>query len=99
MKLTFLGTKGEIEESSKTHKMHSSLLIQKDDARILIDFGETWKGRLDDVKPTHILLTHAHKDHAHGFDEPVSVPVYSRRIVFETLDDDIVQLFETKVRR
>ncbi len=39
MKLTFLGTKGYIEESSGRHKYHSSLLTEYRGFRLLIDHG------------------------------------------------------------
>lgn len=62
-KLIFLGTKGEIEESSKKHKYQSSLLLIKNKFRLLIDYGVLHKYDLKKLKPDVILITHAHPDH------------------------------------
>jgi len=74
--LHFLGTKGEIEEENKNHKMNSSLLLRYKDLRILIDFGHTWKGKWDEIKATHLILTHAHLDHVTGLPEKIAIPVF-----------------------
>jgi hypothetical protein len=37
MRLTFLGTRGEIEARSKRHRMHSSVLVTDSIGRIMID--------------------------------------------------------------
>ena len=81
--ITFLGTRGEIEIRSRRHRRHSSLLIQHNDARIMIDCGADWLGRLSIVAPTAIILTHAHPDHAWGLAEGTPCPVYAAK---ETLD-------------
>ena len=66
LELKFLGTRGEIEVRSRRHQRHSALLIEHNNARIMIDCGADWLGRLDIVAPTAIVLTHAHLDHAGG---------------------------------
>jgi phosphoribosyl 1,2-cyclic phosphodiesterase len=81
--LTFLGTRGELAIRSRRHRRHSSLLIQHNDARIMIDCGADWLGRLSSVAPTAIVLTHAHPDHAWGLAEGAPCPVYASK---ETLD-------------
>lgn len=63
MKIIFLGTKGEIEEQSKKHMYHSSLLLAKNKFRLLIDYGTIHKYDLNKLKPNAILITHAHPDH------------------------------------
>ncbi len=62
MKLKFLGTKGEIEESSKRHYYHSSLLLTGKRFKLLIDHGLVSKS-LKSIKPDAILITHGHPDH------------------------------------
>jgi len=75
--LTFLGTLGEIEETSEGHRRDSSLLASVDSVKLLIDFGEDHKGTLGRIKPDWILLTHLHPDHAFGLkDGEVQCPVY-----------------------
>lgn len=62
MKLKFLGTKGEIEEKTTRHKLHSSLLLEDKGFRLLIDHGLKSE-KLVSIKPDAILITHAHPDH------------------------------------
>lgn len=84
-RLVFLGTKGEIEESTARHRYHSSLLIIQDEARLLIDYGQLRKYRLEEIRPDAILITHAHPDHYAWLNEAVKteIPVYLPQ---ETLD-------------
>jgi len=56
MSLKVLGTRGEIEETSKKHKKHSGILI--DD--VLFDLGEPI---YLDLHPKAIFLSHLHPDH------------------------------------
>ena len=77
LELKFLGTRGEIEVHSRRHRRHSALLIEHNNARIMIDCGADWLGRLGAVAPTTIVLTHAHLDHAGGLAEGAPCPVYA----------------------
>jgi len=75
MKLTFLGTRGNIEAKSRRHRMHTCLLASHRRQKVLIDCGETWVGKLEAISPHAVVITHAHPDHvgglAHGLDRPV----------------------------
>ena len=77
VELTFLGTRGEIAVRSRRHQRHSALLIEHEDARIMIDCGADWLGRADGIAPTAIVLTHAHPDHAAGLAHGAPCPVYA----------------------
>jgi ribonuclease BN (tRNA processing enzyme) len=77
IKLTFLGTRGELKIRSHRHRRHSSLLVHYGDARMMIDCGADWLGWLREIAPTAILLTHAHPDHASGLAEGTPCPVYA----------------------
>jgi phosphoribosyl 1,2-cyclic phosphodiesterase len=59
------------------------LLIQHNNARIMIDCGKDWLGKLQSIAPTAIVLTHAHPDHAWGLAKGAPCPVYATA---ETLD-------------
>jgi phosphoribosyl 1,2-cyclic phosphodiesterase len=83
--LTFLGTRGEIDVRSRRHRRHSSLLVEHRAARIMIDCGADWLGRVKRVAPTAILLTHAHADHAAGLAAGAPCPVYATRETWDLI--------------
>jgi L-ascorbate metabolism protein UlaG (beta-lactamase superfamily) len=72
----FLGTRGYIEESSRLHRMHSALMLFSGRRRLLLDAGETWRGKLETLAPDWIAITHAHPDHAFALAEGTDAPVY-----------------------
>src|SRR5437762_10303162 len=77
MKLTFLGTRGEIEARTRQHKMHTSLLVSFRARRVMIDCGLDWLGKFERLHPDAIVLTHAHPDHAWGLRNGASCPVHA----------------------
>lgn len=77
MKLTFLGTRGNIEPRTRRHRRHSSLLAEYQGKRLMIDCGEDWLGKITRVDPDAILITHAHPDHAWGLKSGTPCPVYA----------------------
>jgi phosphoribosyl 1,2-cyclic phosphodiesterase len=77
MKLTFLGTRGEIDARTRRHRMHTSLLLSYRSANVMIDCGLDWLGKLKRVHPNAIVLTHAHPDHAWGLKQGAPCPVYA----------------------
>jgi ribonuclease BN (tRNA processing enzyme) len=81
IRLTFLGTKGEIEEYSEKHRYHSSLLIEYRKFKILIDHGIRSGKTINQIKPNAVLVTHAHPDHYVWTkkDEKTRIPVYATR--------------------
>jgi Metal-dependent hydrolases of the beta-lactamase superfamily III len=62
MKLTFLGTRGEIDAQTRRHRMHCSVLVSYRSARVMIDCGLDWLGKFERLRPSTIVLTHAHPD-------------------------------------
>ncbi len=83
--LTFLGTKGEIEEESERHMFHSSLLLRGDQEKILVDYGLLHPKTLDELAPDSVFITHAHPDHYSWLKEDVDteIPVF---LTEETLE-------------
>ncbi len=77
MKLRFLGTRGEIEPRTRRHRMHSSLLVSYRRANVMIDCGLDWLGKFERLRPSTIVLTHAHPDHAWGLKNGAPCPVHA----------------------
>ncbi|GAB4117121.1 MAG: MBL fold metallo-hydrolase [Candidatus Caldatribacteriota bacterium] len=73
-KLIFLGTKGEIEEENIRHQYHSSIIIEEDDFKLLIDYGRKHPLRLEEIKADVILITHAHPDHYIWLEQDIKTP-------------------------
>jgi len=99
IKLTFLGTRGEIKIRSRRHRRHSSLLVHYGDTRMMIDCGADWLGRLRAIAPTAILLTHAHPDHASGLAEGAPCPVYATKKTLNLLHHYPIHDRHTLVQR
>jgi phosphoribosyl 1,2-cyclic phosphodiesterase len=59
--------------------MHTATLVEYRGTRVMIDCGETWLGRLDDLRPDAVVITHAHPDHAFGLEHGSRCPVYATR--------------------
>jgi phosphoribosyl 1,2-cyclic phosphodiesterase len=87
MKLTFLGTRGEIDARSDRHRRHTALLIEYRGGRVMIDCGDDWRGHLDEVHPHAIVLTHAHPDHAWGLNQGAPCGVWATTETWENIDD------------
>ena len=85
MKLTFLGTRGEIDAHTRRHRMHTSLLVSCRAANVMIDCGLDWLGKLKRVDPNAIVLTHAHPDHAWGLKRGAPCPVYAPEKTWQEL--------------
>ena len=77
MRLTFLGTRGYIDARTRRHRMHSALLVAHRGARVVVDCGEDWSGRLGRLRPDAVVLTHAHPDHVGGLRHGSPCPVFA----------------------
>ena len=95
MKIIFCGTRGYIEESSPLHAMHSACLLVYRGRRLLLDFGENWAGRLAELAPDWIAITHAHPDHSFGLRQGAGVPVFVTQESRDLLKDYPVADFRT----
>jgi hypothetical protein len=85
VKLTFLGTRGEIEARTHRHRMHSSLLVSYRGCNVMIDCGLDWLGSFELLRPSAIVLTHAHPDHAWGLKNGAPCPVYAPKKTWQSL--------------
>jgi ribonuclease BN (tRNA processing enzyme) len=83
--LVFLGTRGDIEKKTRRHRCHSALLIKEANARVLIDCGADWLGRIEALRPTAIVVTHGHADHAWGLANGAPCPVYATAETWQLL--------------
>lgn len=81
-----MGTRGNIMPKNRRHRMHTSALISHRGRRVMIDCGETWRERIDEVNPHAIVITHAHPDHAFGLDLGAPCPVWAMRDTWERID-------------
>jgi glyoxylase-like metal-dependent hydrolase (beta-lactamase superfamily II) len=86
MKLTFIGTRGEIEARTSLHYMHTALLVSHRGARVMIDCGLDWLGKFPALRPHAIVLTHAHPDHAWGLQNGATCPVFAPAQAWDTLE-------------
>jgi phosphoribosyl 1,2-cyclic phosphodiesterase len=77
MRLTFLGTRGNIQVTSRLHRRHAAVLVSGSGTRVLIDCGKDWLGRLRRLHPAAILISHAHPDHAAGLRDGAPSAVYA----------------------
>jgi len=57
--------------------MHSSLLVSYRRANVMIDCGLDWLGKFERLRPSTIVLTHAHPDHAWGLKNGAPCPVHA----------------------
>lgn len=85
MKLTFLGTRGNIEARNQRHYMHSSLQVSYYGKNVMIDCGEDWSDRVSDLNTRAIVITHAHPDHAWGLKAGAPAPVYATDKAWEDM--------------
>ena len=57
--------------------MHSSLLVSYRGDHVMIDCGLDWLGKFERLRPSAIVLTHAHPDHAWGLKNGAPCPVHA----------------------
>ena len=104
MKLTFLGTRGEIESRTPRHRMHTSLLVEYRSGRVMIDAGADWREAIHELRPRPhaVVVTHAHPDHAWGLEDGSPAPVWATDVAWEdmreyAIPDDVRHVVEPRV--
>jgi len=89
MKLTFLGTRGEVNETSKFHKNHSAIRLETHGKIILLDFGKSWQKKLKFINPDFVWISHAHPDHSFGLqNEKTKIPVFMSKETSDRLPEN-----------
>lgn len=88
MKLTFLGTRGEIEARTSRHRMHTSLLVEYRGGRVMIDAGADWRDAIHELRPRPhaLVITHAHPDHAWGLEGGSPAPVWATDVAWNAME-------------
>lgn len=76
-----------MEAKTHRHRMHTSLEVSYRGERVMVDAGEDWLGKLDEVDPDAIVVTHAHPDHAWGVQDGAPCPVWATEESWEEIDD------------
>jgi phosphoribosyl 1,2-cyclic phosphodiesterase len=91
VKLSFLGTRGEIEARTGRHRRHTATLVSYRRRRVMIDCGADWDGELVRIRPHAIVITHSHPDHAWGLKSGCPCPVYATRESWEDMETYPIQ--------
>ncbi len=86
-----VGTRGEIEASTRRHRRHTATELAYRGRRVMVDAGEDWLGHLDEVAPHAIVVTHAHPDHAFGLKDGAPCPVYAPEEVWDEIGDYAIE--------
>ena len=87
VKLTFLGTRGEIDGRSRRHRRHTSTEVGYRGRRVMVDAGEDWRGSLAELRPGAVVVTHAHPDHAWGLEDGSPAPVWATAEAWEAMEE------------
>lgn len=92
MRLTFLGTRAFVDAKNRRHRRHSAALVEVRGGRLMIDCGADWQGRVDDIDPHAIVLTHGHPDHAFGLKDSAVAPVFATEETFRVLKENHIEV-------
>jgi ribonuclease BN (tRNA processing enzyme) len=83
--LTFLGTRGYLDVATDRHRRHTATAIEHRGRRVVLDCGEDWRGRIDEMCARAIVVTHAHPDHAFGLDAGAPCPVWATQDTWDRI--------------
>jgi ribonuclease BN (tRNA processing enzyme) len=85
VRLTFLGTRGNIDVRSRSHYRHTATLVSYKGVAVMIDCGADWLRAVDRIGPDAIVLTHGHPDHVDGLSRGAPCPVYAPAVVLTAI--------------
>ncbi|MDP3889081.1 MAG: MBL fold metallo-hydrolase [bacterium] len=79
MKITFLGTRGNIDAKNRRHKRHTVTVISYKGTCVAIDWGRDWHNKIHKYNLDAVVITHIHPDHIDGLKDGVPCPVYATK--------------------
>lgn len=63
----------------------------------MVDCGADWRGRIGEVRPHAIILTHAHPDHAFGLKDGSPAPVFATEEAWEAIAEYPIERGDRRV--
>lgn len=63
----------------------------------MVDCGADWRGRIGEVRPHAIVLTHAHPDHAFGLKDGSPAPVFATEEAWEAIAEYPIERGDRRV--
>lgn len=111
MRVTFMGTRGNLRIRTRRHRRHTVTRVVGGGGSLMIDCGTDWRpivrkwmasralGPGIPPRPTAILLTHAHPDHAGGLVGGAPCPVYATAGVWASLRAEIFDSMPSSLQR
>jgi phosphoribosyl 1,2-cyclic phosphodiesterase len=85
MKLTFIGTRGNIEARTPQHFNHTALWVGYRRHRVAIDCGGDWLSQSGSWEVDAIVLTHGHPDHVNGLKQGAPCMVFATSETWEII--------------
>ena len=85
MKLTFIGTRGNIEARTHQHFNHTALWIGYRRHRVAIDCGADWLNQSLHWDVDAIVVTHGHPDHVDGLKQGAPCMVFATSETWEII--------------
>jgi phosphoribosyl 1,2-cyclic phosphodiesterase len=70
--------------------MHTATIVAYQGKKVMIDCGESWAGRISELKPRAIVITHPHPDHAFGLKDGAPCSVYATAAAWKRMKNFLI---------